>query len=252
MYPHSFLWHYLWIAPHALQFIIVIVMIRRKLVREFPLFFAYSAFEAVEQSSLFVLDHIPAVSDYQYWYIHLAGSLVGIALRFGVIREIFVAVFRNYPGLKQLTRVIFRWASIILVFAAIVVAARAPEIGRLLLFSRVHILDLFVEVIQGGLWLVLLGLSAYFGLSWKSFPYGIAFGMGIFLTVDIATEAMRIWTGFVAGYVFDFVSMATYHCCVILWLVYLSAPESSPLTVKKLPKHNVEEWNAELQRLLLQ
>src|SRR5579872_7340275 len=108
MYPHSFLWHYLWIAPHALQFIIVIVMIRRKLVREFPLFFAYSAFEAVEQSSLFVLDHIPAVSDYQYWYVHLAGSLVGIVLRFGVIREIFVAVFRNYPGLEKLTRVIFR------------------------------------------------------------------------------------------------------------------------------------------------
>jgi hypothetical protein len=34
--------------------------------------------------------------------------------------------------------------------------------------------------------------------------------------------------------------------------VYLVAPETSPKTLKELPQHNLEEWNAELQRLLLQ
>jgi len=44
MRAHSFLWHYLWIAPHALQFIVASVMLRRGLWREFPVFFAYTLF----------------------------------------------------------------------------------------------------------------------------------------------------------------------------------------------------------------
>jgi hypothetical protein len=46
--------------------------------------------------------------------------------------------------------------------------------------------------------------------------------------------------------------MATYHCCVVIWLVYLLAPETAGRPVKKLPANNLEQWNAELQRLLLQ
>jgi hypothetical protein len=112
--------------------------------------------------------------------------------------------------------------------------------------------DLAVSLMQSGLWLLLVGLSAYFGLSWRSLAYGIAFGLGIFATVTLATESARVWTGFVAGYVFDFINMATYNCCTILWLLYLLAPEVSPTTLKQLPEHNLEDWNAELRRLLLQ
>ena len=46
--------------------------------------------------------------------------------------------------------------------------------------------------------------------------------------------------------------MATYHCCVLIWLVYLLVPDSNRRTVKQLPDNNLEQWNAELQRLLLQ
>src|SRR5438105_2308555 len=89
-------------------------------------------------------------------------------------------------------------------------------------------------------------------LSWRSFAYGIAFGMGIFSTVDLAIEGMRVWGGFVAGYAFDFVAMATYHCCVMMWMAYLWIPETSRQIMQDLPENDVEQWNAELQRLLLQ
>jgi hypothetical protein len=61
-----------------------------------------------------------------------------------------------------------------------------------------------------------------------------------------------VWTGPVAGYAFDFVTMATYHCCVVIWLMYLWAPEAARSTVKEVPENALEQWNAELQRLLLQ
>ena len=70
MYAHSFLWHYLWIAPHALQIVIAIIMIRRKLYRDFPIFLAYTIFQVVLEGVLFVLDHSPAVSGPLYWAVY--------------------------------------------------------------------------------------------------------------------------------------------------------------------------------------
>jgi hypothetical protein len=252
MYPHSFLWHYLWLASPALQLIIAFAMIRRRLFHDFPVFFSYTVFQVIAATVLFILDHMAAVSGYQYWYAHWTASLISMGLRFGVIGEVFRNILRDYPGLQGLTRVLFRGGLVVLLFVAIVIAARAPEVGSLHILSRVHIVDLFVDIIQTGLWVLLIGLSYYFGLPRGTFPYGIVFGLGIFSTVDLATEAIRVWTGFVAGYAFDFVSMATYHCCVVVWLVYLLAPKTIPRTPKELPNNNLEQWNAELQRLLVQ
>jgi len=252
MHPHSFLWHYLWIAPHALQIIVAIVMARRGLVREFPAFFAYTVFQVLEEGTLFVLDHISAVSGYQYWCAHWVGLAIDVPLRFAIIVEIYSTVFQHHPALKRLSRILFCGATVVLLSAAIVVAIRAPDDGAAPLLSGIHILDLSVSIIQSGLLLLLVGFSSYLGLSWRSFPYGIAFGLGIFASVDLATESLRVWAGPWAGYTYDLVTMATYHSCVVIWLVYLLAPEIARRRVKELPENNLEQWNAELQRLLMQ
>jgi hypothetical protein len=252
MYPHSFLWHYLWIAPHTLQIIVADVMLRGGLFREFPVFFTYTEFQKLEEGTLFILDRNAAVSGYQYWCAHSVGQAIDVALRFAIIFEVFSSVFRNYPGLKRLCRILFRGASVVLVVAAITVAARAPEFGVFPFLTRIHVVHLSVDVMQCGLLILLLGFSSYFGLSSRSFAYGIAAGLGIFSSVGLATEAIRVWTGPVAGYAFDFVTMATYHCCVVIWLMYLWAPEAARSTVKEVPENALEQWNAELQRLLLQ
>ena len=252
MAPHSFLWHYLWLAPHALQILIAVMMVRKGLVRAFPWFFAYTIFQIVEEGTLFILDHTPAVSGIQYWQAHWVGLLIAVTLRFAVIREIFTSVFRDYPGFQQLSRIFFRGAAAALLFVAIVIAARAPNDGTIPLFSGVPLLELAVSVVLSGLVLLLIAFSSYAGLVWRGFSYGIAVGFGIFASVQIATQTMRVWTGPVAGYAFDLINMATYHCCVVIWLVYLLAPEMTHRRVKELPENNLEEWNAELQRLLLQ
>lgn len=252
MYPHSFLWHFLWLAPRVLQIFIAAIMIRRGLVRDFPVFFVYTVFQIISESTLFALDHDALVTDYQYWYVYWVGLTASSALRFGILWEIGCSVFRNYPGLRPLKRFVFRWAIVVLLFVAIAVAAHAPEDGTFHILSRSRILDLSVNVMQSGLWLLLVGFSAYFKLSWRSFAHGIAFGLGIFATVTLATQAVRVGSGFVAGYAFDFVNMATYNCCTLVWLVSLLSPETARGTLKELPENNLEQWSAELQRLLLQ
>ena len=252
MYPHSFLWHYLWLAPHALQIVIAIIMVRRGWVRQFPVFFAYTVFQIFEEGTLFVLDHTPSVSATQYWHAHWIGLIIAIILRFAVIGELFASAFRDYPGFRQLSRILFRGAAMVLLFVAVVIAARAPDDGTMPLLSRIPLLELAVSMVQTGLLFLLIGFSSYAGLNWRGFGYGIAVGFGMFASVSLATETMRVWTGPVAGYVFDLVIMTAYHSCVVIWLVYLLAPEMAHRRAKDLPDNNLDEWNAELQRLLLQ
>ncbi|HVO81748.1 MAG TPA: hypothetical protein VMT28_13515 [Terriglobales bacterium] len=251
MYPHSFLWHYLWVAPYAIQAIILAVMLRRRLWHEFPVFFAYTGFEIVQGGVLFALDHNGGVSPHQYWEVYWVAQVLSIALRFAVIYEIFAHIFRPYAALGELSRIVFRWASVLLILVALVVAAYAPGDATLPILSGVNVVGRAVGLVQSGLMVFLFLFSSYFGLSWRSFVYGIALGMGIFASVDLATSAIRVATGLGEGtYVLSFVTMAAYHCCVVIWLVYLLAPEVAAQTVKELPEHNLEEWNTALQRLL--
>jgi hypothetical protein len=253
MYPHSHLWHYLWIAPHALQLVVVFIMIRRKLTREFPMFLSYTIFQIVQEGGLFVLDHSSSISGSQYWNIYWTGLAISIALRFLVIREIFCHVFRPYPGLEELSKILFRWATVILLLVGVAVATYAPGSDTQPIFSGVHVVDRAVSLIQTGLLFFLFLFSSYFGLSWRSYVYGIAVGLGIFSSVSLATSAIQVRTWPAAGsYIFDFVNMATYHCCVLIWIAYLLAPEAARRTVRAVPENNLEQWNAELQRLLMQ
>lgn len=252
MIPHSFLWHYLWLAPHALQIVIAVIMVRRRLFREFPFFFAYTIFQIIEEGTLFILDHHPRVTGTQYWHAHWAGLLIAIALRFSVIREIYSNAFRDYSGFKQLSRILFRGAAAVLIFIAIVIVARAPDDRTIPLLAGLPKVELAASVVQCGLVLLVLGFASYAGLAWRGLGHGIAAGLGVYSCVQVATQTMRVWTGPVAGFAFDLVTMATYHCSVLIWLVYLLAPELTGRRVKQLPENNLEEWNAELQRLLLQ
>jgi hypothetical protein len=180
-------------------------------------------------------------------------QVLSIALRFAIIHEIFSQVFRPYPGLGELSRRLLRWASVVLVLVAIVVAAYAPGDATHPILSGINVIARAVGLVQSGLLVFLFLFSSYFGLSWKNYVYGIAVGMGIFASVDLATSAIRLATGPGAGsYVYSLVTMATYHCCVLIWLVYMLAPESARRPVNELPSHNLEEWSTALQRLLLQ
>jgi hypothetical protein len=227
-------------------------MIRRRLFHDFPMFLAYTVFQSVQSAILLVLDHSSAVSATLYWNTAWGGLLITIILRFAVIHEIFTSVFRSYPAITELSRLLLRWTTVVLVLTAVAVTAATPRETPFLL-TGIHLVNRAVGLVQSGFLVFLFLFCAYFRLSFRSYACGIAMGLGIFASVDLATAALRVWTGTtVAGtYTLDFVTMATYHCCVLIWLVYLLAPETAARSVQVLPDHNLEQWNTEMQRLLL-
>jgi hypothetical protein len=257
MYPHSFLWHYLWLPPYALQAAVAVIMIRRRLARDYPAFFVYTVFEPVQGIVLFGLDHtvranVKGVTANHYWICFWVFLVASIALRFAIIYEIFSHVLLNYRGLWELSRVLFGCTAVVLLVIAIAISAYGPANDPHPILGAVHVVNRAVSVMQTGQLLFLFLFSSYFRLSWRSYTYGIALGLGIFSSVDLATSAIRASLGPAPGnYVFDFITMTTYHCCVLLWLVYVLAPESSRQMVNTLPGDNLEHWKVELERLLL-
>jgi|SRR5450432_4029583 hypothetical protein len=250
MTPFPLLWYYLWIAPHVLQTVIVIVMIRRKHYKQFPMFFSYNCFEIVQFTSLFVAGHIPSASR-KYYLIFATGAALSTILRFGVVYEIIVQLFRNYRSLHTLGKVLLRRAAVVLLLVAASFGALRSGGGFDRLMLGVSIVDRTFSVVLSGLLVCLFLFSKYFGLSWRSIAFGIALGFGIFASVELASSAIRSQVGLLGNQILDFVTMGTYHLCVLIWLFYMLAREEPPkYNSGGLPEHDLETWNEELQRLI--
>ena len=250
--PLSSLFYYLWVAPHILLAVILVLMIRRKLYKQFPIFLLYTAFELFQFAVLLaVFIHTGSLSDERYRGAFSLGTAISAALRFGIIYEIFTEVFRNYNALSELGRVLFRWATIILLLIGVALAGTHANSSDWSLVI-VPTLDRTVSLMQCGLLMFLFLFSRYFALSWRNYAFGIGLGFGVLASWQLAESAIRSQIG-VGSYLLDCLGMGTYHCCVLVWIFYLVAPERrSYRTPWKLPKNDLEVWNKELERLLQQ
>src|ERR1700739_1435253 len=178
MQLNTALYRYLWIAPHALQIVLATLMIRRRMVREFPVFFAYTTFEIVQFVILFTLMYVHMLS--LYATIFYAGEVVSAALRFAIICEISRKVFQNYSSLKWVDDRFFRWATVLLMIVAVLLVAYTPSMQTDRTVIILNVVDRTISIIQCGLLLLLVALSRFLKFSWRSYAFGIALGLGTY------------------------------------------------------------------------
>ena len=109
-------------------------------------------------------------------------------------------------------------------------------------------------MIESGLLLFIFLFASYFRLSWNHRTFGIALGLGISACVHLADWAITSSGALIdKRHLLDFLNMATYHVCVLIWFYYLLVPQKSAIApAAPLPEHNLEVWNRELERLLQQ
>jgi hypothetical protein len=246
------LFYYLWIAPHILLAVTLVLVIRRRLYKQFPSFLLYTAFELFQFAVLLaVFIRTGTFADSQYRGAFSLGTAISTVVRFGVIYEIFTEVFRSYNALSELGRVLFRWTTIVLLLIGIALAGTHGS-GADGFLVIVPILDRTVSLMQCGLLMFLFLFSRYFALSWRNYAFGIALGFGILASSDLAISAIRSQLAD-GSYILDMLGMAAYHVCVLVWVFYLAAPERITYrTPKQLPEDDLGVWNEELQRLLQQ
>jgi hypothetical protein len=247
------LWYYLWIAPHVFQVGILFLMIRRRWYSQFPMFFLYTGFEILQFAVLFTISISHLYFGGGYLRVYAVGLTLSTATRFGVIHELFGHFFRRYPTLDRPGRFLFRFVILVLLLLAAGLSVSAPGKGTNFLLNATYALDRTVSILQCGLLICLFVFSRYFVLSWRSPAIGIALGVGIFASVELATSAIWLHLGAFGNTTINLLTMATYHCCVLIWIFYLWSPEPKALySSTGLPVYDLEMWNKELRRLLHQ
>ena len=250
---HSFLWHYLWIAPNVLLLVLSLVLWRRRLWKRFPIFFAFAVLSAVGHLAVYAADVVPSVTAEDFWFVDWASLVVDGLLKFALIGEIFAHVFGPYTSLAQLGRLLIRGVGATLVLAATLAAAYAPKDGLFGIVSGAHILEQTIYLIEVGLLAFIFFLVVYSHLSLARPIFGITLGLSISACVHLATWAIMA-NGAVsnsARFILDFLNMATYHLCVLIWFYYLLVPHKVPTkSVVPLPENNLDVWNRELERLV--
>jgi len=253
--PHSLLWHYLWIGPQVLQAALVVFLWRSGLHRTYPVFLTYLAFGATEGFILYGMDVLPWVSAQMFWEAFCVGAVIEGIIKFCVVGELFFQLLRSRPTLAKVGSRLISGAGASLILLAVAVAAYTPIVHRqAVLMSRAHILLQSSYVIDCGLALFLFLFAAHFKLVWDHRAFGIAVGLGI-----VWCEHMAGWALSANGvlhdksYLLDFLNMATFHVCVLIWFYFLLVPHKVTTTsAVSLPENNLDIWNRELERLLQQ
>ncbi len=249
---HSFLWHYLWLAPHILQVALAVLMWHRGLHRLFPVFLAYTLFEAAEEFTLYGLDVLPTVQAETFWRAFWAGLVVEGLLKFALTGELFRHLLRPWSAVAKTGNLLITCAGIVLVLVAGLTAGLTVAANPNWLISGAHVLQQSMYVIESGLILSIVSFAAYFKLTWDRRIFGIALGLGILSCEHLATWAV-IASGMLGhnSYLLDFVNMATYHICVLIWIYYLLVSQKvAAKSAVLLPENNLALWNQELERLL--
>ena len=244
----KFAYHYLWIAPHVLLLGVAAILYLRRLHKNFPVFFIYTIYEFFEFVLLFgfyISGHSFTTATYRFVYIPtLLGST---ALRFGIIHEIFINIFSDYPQLAAIAKSSIRWVTAVLVIAAAssVLYFSGPTPDAMV---GIRLLERSVNIIQVGLLFFLLLFSRVFGLSWRSYIFGIAIGFAI-----SACAAIAAWTiGLMplteeSKYLLDLVPMGSFHLTVLVWLGYLIVAEKVVGLATYTP-HEMDRWAGELEQ----
>ena len=208
----------LWVAHPVLELTLAGIIFARKLHRTYPVFFAYLIFQIINFAISFPIYEYGSRD--AYFYSYWIGAGVSLAIGFKVIHEVFLDVFRPYHTLRDLGTVLFKWAALVMLLVALVVAAASPT-GQDPLVQAVIIVQRCVRVIQCGLVLFLLVFSKYLGVSWRQHSFGIALGFGAFATIELVALAL-FSGGQIQPNALSLMNTAGYCFAILTWLAYSS------------------------------
>src|SRR6059058_1607814 len=241
----QFVYNALWMIQPVLQLGVAGIMLRRKLHKTFPVFFAY----IVSQLPIFCL----VFSAYkwgnyeEYFYSYWICAAISLVLGFKVIHEIFLDVFRPYHALKDLGSVLFKWAALVMMLVAIVVAAASPTTQQGPIVQAVVTVQRCVRVSQCGLILFLLVFSKYLGVSWRQHSFGISLGFGGFASIELLLVALGASSLGVGTMSRSIINMSAYNCAIVVWLAYALA--KSPVRDNSVNMLRTQRWEQSLHEI---
>jgi len=242
---------FLWIFPTCLGVITLIIMAKRGLYRELPVFTAYLACITVyDIVGALLRDSHPAFYFYFFWVGDGLTALLGLC----VIYEIFRIVLKSFSSVQRIGLLLFRASFFVLalIVATTFRARMSQDVDPLI--PTILNLELSIRILEAGLFFFLFSFASSLGLTWKHHVFGIAAGLALFVATELAVVAMRSYFGREADdLAYQVLKPAAFNCGVLIWAGYIwrGEPVTSPAT--RAPEESrILEWNNALAEYLSQ
>ena len=232
----------LWLTPALLQILIALVMVRRKLVRVFPIFFGYSIYVPARDVILLVVQNSRNLYSYIYW----VGEAISILLGLLALYEVLWHLVSPYRFLRSVGRTVFKIVGLVafgIATAILVMMAEFKPTVELLL-----LLDRSAGLVRLALLVTVLYFVTRFGLTWRHYATGILAGFGI---AGLQVIAVELFGGLhlISNVTFMLLPPAIYNCAVIVWAWYFVMP-GRKLISEPLPETDLAKWNEAIKDYL--
>jgi hypothetical protein len=231
-------------APSLIQIAIVVAMFRNNSRKRFFMFWTYTIFQILLTGILMVVFQR---GDMEYFFVYWAGAAMSAFLGFAVIYECFSEAMQPYETLRDLGRLLFRWAAIVMAIVGFVFILSTPSGTEHTLFvQNILIVERAIRIIQCGMLLLLYLFSHHVGITWRNQLFGVVLGFGVYASLNLVMYSLRSrfgedWNSSAA--IFNSVS---YLLTTGIWGVYMLAPAAERTLVRNAAPLVIERWNTEL------
>jgi hypothetical protein len=229
-----------------LQLGILFRMKKRNLHSQFPVFFNYNIYVVVAVP-ISIVTYLYCTSQHNLYFAYWCLNVFLIGFEFALMYEVFVAALKPYSALIDLGKMIFRWAGVFLLFAAILTAfaTSSPSANRLTIAT--DLLERSMRLMECGLLMLFLLFERKLGLSWRSTSMSIALGLGVTAATGLAI--LYLQAKFPAAYqTLGLVNNLCYFGALVYWFTSIRMPVVARDTnVLESPSRLVfQRWNEAL------
>lgn len=255
MSPIALAWHILRDVRVGASIVLFLVVVRRRIYNEFPLFAVYTGWIALAGIAFMFMNYAPFVTGHQLFAGTTITNGVEAILAFVIIYQMLQDKISQYPTIGGMGKSAFQAATLLFVAIAIALAWLSPIPDKTRWTSITASVQRTLRILECGQLVFLFLFSNYFRLSWRNRAFGIALGLGISASTALAINAINSqMVGFAQNrnlYTLLLVNDSTYLLAILVWLAYVLASEPPPPTPRSgPPQHDLETWNRELERLL--
>jgi hypothetical protein len=244
--------YYLWIAPHVLLSVFLVLFLLKGARKRFPIFCGYVIAELAEfLAALAIRLHSPFSTITYRWVVNVLGDGTCALIGLGVVYELANELVFARSSLASLLRRTLKVVLAVLVLVAAVGSGALADISVYRVTNIFEVLDFSSNLILAGILVALLASSRVLGIAWRSLPAGLVLGFGISASINLASAALRSAFGKVSIVPVDITQMAAFHLCVVIWLVYLLLSECAPeISSGTLKASGLDQWSEELQGMV--
>jgi len=215
------------LAEWYLELLLLVVLLfrayRRRLLREFPVFYAYIGFVLCSSIVFFSLSTgSPQAYAIGYWISEFISAWLGV----GIIWEIYGSVLRAYAGVYRLGR------SLISALSAFAVAGFAFEVVTRPLATLIRTiveLERNLRFMQALLLLVILALILYYRVPLGRNIGCLFCGYGLFIASAVGALALRSALGSSFQSWWKVFQPSAYFVTLMLWCAGLWTKSASPV-----------------------